>query len=48
MDCRVSPAVERHAELFEYICQQNTLNPGKVMGEDGQPDDRDVPLRRFE
>jgi hypothetical protein len=29
------------AELFEYVCQQNNLNPEMVIGDDGKPISRD-------
>ena len=28
---------EAGAELFEYICQENNLNPGMTIGDDGKP-----------
>lgn len=28
---------EAGAELFEYVCQENNLNPGMTMGDDGKP-----------
>ena len=28
---------ETGSELFEYICQENNLNPGMTIGDDGKP-----------